>query len=321
MREKDIRLLMEVSPDRELLPGMMRGVEVQRTKTVKAGDLLWCRSYPIWDTSTNRIAEATLKKAREKKGTTDAQRSLNARKAQDKLVQLINANFGAGDIFVTCTYGSDRQPQDLTEANRNMRNYLARLRRYCERKGSPAPAYVYVTETMHKKRGTEYHHHMIIKADITREEAEAIWEKAGFGHANTKAIKRMREGLIGLAKYMGKQVCSAASADGYATRHKWCASKGLVIPQPTEADKKISRRRVEQIAQDMERNPMEARAHLEKCYPGYEVLELTVKTSKWVTGAYVEAVMTKKEERSTNGKRDSIPAHRMAEPSPGQPQA
>ena len=52
MRETDIRLLMEISPDRELRPGWQRGVEIQRTRTIKAGDLLYCSSYPIWDTAT-----------------------------------------------------------------------------------------------------------------------------------------------------------------------------------------------------------------------------------------------------------------------------
>lgn len=295
MQEKDVRLLMEIGPERESLAGMMRGVELQRTKTVKAGKILWCSSYPIWDTATRRTAEARLAAAKERKGTSEAQKRLNARKAEERLVQLINANFGPGDIFVTCTYASSRQPEDLTRANRNVRNYIARLRRLCERRGSPAPAYVYVTEIAQKKRGTEYHHHMILKADVTREEAEALWERGKHGHANTRIVKPMAEGLIGLAKYMAKQVCSTASADEYISRHRWCASKGLRVPAETEADKKISRRRVERIAEAMERDTTEARAHLERCYPGYEVLEMSVRTSKWVNGAYVRAVMTRRE--------------------------
>lgn len=296
MREQDVRLLMEISPKRESLVGMMRGVEVQRTKTVKAGNLLWCRSYPVWDTRTERDATLHLEASREYRGTSDAQKRLNARKAEERMLQLVNANFDAGDVFITCTYAREKQPVSLTEANRNMRNFIARLRRLCARRNSPAPGYIYVTETQERKWGTEYHHHMLLKADVTREEAEGIWEKAGFGHANTRVIKRMREGLMGLGKYMAKQVCSGASADEYVNRHRWCASKGLKVPEPTEADKKISRRKVERIAEDMEQNPQEARESLERCYPGYEVLDMDVRTSKWITGAYVYAVMCRKEE-------------------------
>ena len=295
MQEKDIRLLMEIGPERESLAHLMRGVELQRTKTTKAGNLLWCKSYPIWSTEAAKDAQVKLDAKRDARGTSDAQRRLNARKAEERLLQIINENFTAGDIFLTLTYGTDKQPEDLTRANRNVRNFLARLRRTCERRNSPAPAYVYVTETLHKRNGTEYHHHMVLRADVTREEAEAIWEKAGHGHCNTRSIKRMREGLIGLGKYMAKQVCSASSADEYSTRHRWCASKGLTVPEATEADRKISRRKVERIAEAMERDTCAAREILERCYPGYEVLEIQVKTSRWVTGAYITAVMARKE--------------------------
>lgn len=290
-----MRLLMEISPERESLVGLMRGVELQRTKTVKAGKLLWCDSFPIWDTSTRKDAEAKLAERAERKGTSEAQKRLNDRKAKERLVQLVNANFGPGDIIVTCTYARGKQPDSLTRSQRNMRNFIARLRRMCEKRGSPAPAYVYVTEVKEKKAGTEYHHHMVLKADVTREEAEALWEQAGHGHANTKTVKRLHEGLIGIAKYMANQIRESVSADGFVSRHRWCASKGLRLPQAKEADRKISRRRVERIAEEMERDPVVARAHMERCYPGYEVLEMAVRTSKWVTGAYVRAVMVRRE--------------------------
>ena len=295
MTERDVRLLMEISPERESLAGMMRGVEVQRTKTVKAGKVLWCDSFPIWDTTTRKDAEAKLAARMDRSGTTEAQKRLNARNAEQRLVQLINTNFDAGDVFVTCTYARGQQPADLARAGKNMRNYIARIRRLCEKRGSPAPTYVYVTEVKEKRSGIEYHHHMILRAGITRDEAEELWERGKNGHANTKIVKRMQEGLIGLARYMGKQVCSAASADGYISRHRWCASKGLKVPGATEADRKISRRRVEKIAEAMEQEPTVARAYLERCYPGYEVVEMSVRTSKWVTGAYVRAVMVRRE--------------------------
>lgn len=308
MKESDIRLLMEISPDRELRPGWQRGVEIQRTRTIKAGSLLYCSSYPIWDTAARRDAEAKLNKAKERKGTTDAQRRLNARKAEEKLVQIINANFGAGDHLVTCTYAAGKEPDSFPAAQRNMRNYLARVKRLCKRRGMEDPQYVYVTEVTSSNRwGTRYHHHMVMRCGLSREEVETLWTKT-HGICNTKQAQRLKEGLTGWARYIAKQVCSInggkgsssggavpSGTEGVATKHRWAASKGLIIPQPTEADKKISRRRVEKIAQDIQRDPDMARLHLEACYPGYEVLEMTVKTSEWVTGAYVRAVMCKRE--------------------------
>lgn len=301
MQEKDIRLLMEISPDREIRPGWQRGVEIQRTRTIKAGSLLYCSSYPIWDTATRRDAEAKLNKARERKGTTDAQRKLNARKAEEKLVQLINANFGPGDHLVTCTYAQGKEPPDLTTAQKHMRNYLARIKRLCRRRGVPDPEYVYVTEVTSSNRwGTRYHHHMVLKASLPRADVEALWTKT-HGICNTRAAQKLKEGLTGWAKYIAKQVCSDQQEQRRALderlrhAHRFAASKGLIVPAATEADKKISRRRVERIAQDIQRDPDLARLHLEACYPGYEVLEMQVRTSEWITGAYVYAVMCRRE--------------------------
>ncbi|MGN1369546.1 MAG: hypothetical protein ACI4WX_11820 [Aristaeellaceae bacterium] len=295
MREADIRLLMEISPDNQLLPGWQRGVERQRTRTIKAGPLLYCASYPIWDTSARRDAEARLAGAREKKGTTEAQRKLNARRAEDRLVQIINANFGAGDHLVTCTYASGKEPDSMEEAQKHMRNYIARVKRLCRRRGVADPAYVYVTEVTTSNRwGTRYHHHMVLRAELPRADVEELWTRH-HGICNTRCAKRMREGLTGWAKYIAKQVCAGSRADEYDRRHRWAASKGLKVPVPTEADKKISRRRVEKIAQEIQRDRDVACMHLAACYPGYEVLEMQVKTSEWVGGAYIYAVLAEKD--------------------------
>lgn len=317
MKEKDIRLLMEISPERESLVGLIRGVELQRTKTVKAGKLLWCRSYPIWDTTTGRDAKVKLEGAREKKGTSNAQKEQNAKAAKDRVIALINANFVPGDLMLTCTYMDDQQPADWKRAAMDMRNFLARVRRVCVRKGLESPAYVYVTEEINKRKGKEYHSHIIIKVGIGRDEMEALWEAGGHGHCNSKVLKDMEDGSRRMAGYLVKQTTSKARArtDFYERRHRWCASKGLKQPQETSADKKVSRRRVERIAEAMKRDPVEARAHMERCYPGYRVIELEVKTSDWVTGAYVYAVMARKEEQhARNRVRDlrGDGAHRRA---------
>lgn len=296
MKEKDIRLLMEVSPDREHLPGLTRGVDLMRTKSTRAGKMLYLTACPIWDTEASREAAAALDKAKERRGTTQAQQKLNARNARWKLEQIINANFTDGDMLVGCTYEPDGQPADLAAAMKNMRNYMARLRRLCARRGSPPPRYVYVTETKVKKRGIEYHHHAVIHAEgITRDELEALWTKH-HGICNTKRAQRQKEGLRGHAKYIAKQVCADGNAEEYTRRHRWCASKGLTIPVASTADKKLSRRRMEKIAQEIKRDPREAAALLEKINPGYEVVELEVKTSEWVTGAYVYAVMCRRDD-------------------------
>lgn len=309
MREQDIRLLMEISPEREIGRGWQNGVQLQRTRSTRAGDLLYCSSYPIWSTAARRDARDMLDKSRDKQGTRDAQRKLNARNAQIRLEQLINANFGQGDLLVTCTYPTDGHPEDERDVIRDMRNYVARLRRMCERRGCPAPRYIYTTESTESRRwGKRYHAHMILHAEgITRDEAEEAWARSTRGICNIKSAARLPEGLTGWARYISKQTCAAGFGDAADRRHRWCASKGLKAPQSTIADKKISLRRVERIAQEIERDPVIAKAHMEACYPGYELLEMQVRTSEWVGGAYIYAVMTRKE-----GKRgQQEPIHKV----------
>ena len=298
VKESDIRLLMEISPDNNLQPGWQRGVERQRAKTTRAGDLLYVKSYPIWDTSHRKDAAAKLQQARERKGTTDAQRRLNARKAEEKLVQLINANFASGDMLPTLTYAPRLRPQSLKDAQKDVRNFLSRLKRICRKRGLPDPAYVYVTETLQKRRGLDYHHHMVLRCGLDRDEVEALWRQK-HGHGNIRTAWNAEEGLTGYAKYIAKQVCSQATEsirdlEGSKT-HRWCASKGLTIPVETTADKKISRRRVEAMAREISKDRETAMLHLAACYPGYKVLELDVRTSDWVSGAYVAAVLVKED--------------------------
>lgn len=295
MKEKDIRLLMEVSKDNSLQPGWMRGVEVQRTQSVKAGKLMYVKSYPIWDTTTRRDAEAHLAKAKERKGTTAAQKRLNARHASERLEQLINANFGAGDLLLSLTYRRKDAPQTVEESQKHVRNFLARLRRLCRKQGAPDPQYVYVTETKTSKwEGTTYHHHMALKVALPRDEVEALWRKK-HGYGDIKIAWDKENNLCQWAKYMAKEVCAGVHTEEYAQKHRWAASKGLKVPPVRESDKKISRRRVEAIAKEMQRDPDVAKMHMEACYPGYEVLEMTIRTSEWVGGAYVQAVMTRRE--------------------------
>lgn len=295
MKEKDIRLLMEVSKDSDLRQWWMRGVEVQRTQSVKAGKLMYVKSYPIWDTTTRRDAEAHLSKAKERKGTTAAQKRLNARHASERLEQLINANFGAGDLLLSLTYRRKDAPQTVEESQKHVRNFLARLRRLCRKQGAPDPQYVYVTETKTSKwEGTTYHHHMALKVALPRDEVEALWRKK-HGYGDIKIAWDRENNLTQWAKYMAKEVCAGVHTEEYAQKHRWAASKGLKVPPARESDKKISRRRVEAIAKEMQRDPDVAKMHMEACYPGYEVLEMTIRTSEWVGGAYVQAVMTRRE--------------------------
>lgn len=273
--------------------GWMGGVLLQRAKTVKAGQMLYCDSYPIWSTEARRTVDRALESKKGQSGTREVQKLLNARNAQRKLEQIINANFGPGDLLVTCTYRDGDQPETAEQAHKDAKNMIQRVRRLRRRKGLPEVKYVYVTEyTQSEKRGTRYHHHMILSGDgVTREEIEALWIKKHGGICNTRRAQYQKEGLTGWAKYITKQVSGRKSGQQVATCRRWSRSQNLVVPRATVADKKISLRRVREIARDVEDS---GKAIFEKLYPGYELLECRVRTSEFVPGAYISVLMTRR---------------------------
>lgn len=312
MLERDVQILMDASPEGRLDVGWQSGVMCQRTKTVKAGRHLYLESYPIWDTRTEKNAQEKAKAIRQR--SKEAMDRLNARRAQRKLEILINANFGAGDMLVTCTYLQGEGPESAERAARDAANMIGRLKRIYTRMGKDL-RYIYVTEMQSSRKGVRYHHHMILSEGPSREQVEEAWtarrgrKPTGRGLCNTRRVQKQPEGLTGWAKYITKSAAGYGKGQETATVRKWCASKNLKRPEPSVADKKISRRRVEKIARDMTTDKRATREVLEKLYPGYEMLECSVRTSEWVAGAYISVLMVRKEDRVRHGKRQADRAH------------
>ena len=66
------------------------------------------------------------------------QQRLNGKHSRRYLVQLVNANFGAGDWLLTLTYAPEYLPASFEEACRRMENFIDRLRAACKRAGRGA---------------------------------------------------------------------------------------------------------------------------------------------------------------------------------------
>lgn len=313
MLERDVQILMDTTPTGRMDPGWQSGVMMQRAKTIKAGRHLYMESYPIWDTRREHDAQEKVRAIKQR--SKEAMDRINARRAQRRLEVLINANFGAGDLLVTCTYLSGQGPESQERAAKDASNMIARLKRIYTRLGKTL-RYIYVTEVQHSKKGDRYHHHMILSKGPTREQVEECWQvrrtgkTAGRGLCNTRRAQSLPEGLTGWAKYITKSAAGYGKGQETATTRKWCASKNLVRPEPTVADKKISRRRVEKIAKDMTTDQRETRGVLEKLCPGYEMLECRVRTSEWVAGAYISVIMVRRDDKHGKSVRGNDPQRR-----------
>ncbi len=256
------------------------GVHGYRVRRIQAGDTLEIEAFPIWSTAG---AAAEAKRQTEKHR--EAVRAVNLRNTQKNLRRLMNANFGKGDILLTLTYAPGEQPGSEQEAQKDIRNYLRRLRNRRERMGLPELKYIYITETTHGAAGTRYHHHLIVNGGISRDEIEKIWQK---GIANSRAAQPDAYALSGWAHYMSKQKINQEKAYTRGFAH----SKNLKQPKVTYADHKLSRRAMQQISQDMQTRGTEI---LEKLYPDYQMAEAPrVRTSAFVPGGYLLARMIRR---------------------------
>lgn len=91
---KDCLVLFDTSVEGKLACGWESGVLHQRTRTVKAGPMVYVDCYPVWDTAHARAANTEAKKEAHAK----AQKRLDAKRRELKVEQLTNANFGAQDL-------------------------------------------------------------------------------------------------------------------------------------------------------------------------------------------------------------------------------
>lgn len=295
---KDCIVLFDTSTGGRLAPGWEAGVLNQRTKTIKAGPMVYVECYPVWDCHRAKTAKSEAKKEAHRR----AQEKLNRRNARKKLDRLVNANFGEGDLIITCTYGHGKQPADDAQAARDIRNYMQRIKYKRKRLGLPEMRYIYVTEiTTSAQYGVRYHHHVIMSGGISRDEAEACWGKKHGGICNAKKCQPTDRHLTGFSRYLTEDKRERTmEADGKNPQRKmrraWTPSKNLTDPDDhaTQADKKISIRKAGRIAETVE-DFARAKEIFAKLYPECELLEITAKRSQWAAGVYIYAELRRKQ--------------------------
>lgn len=287
-----------------------KGILLERTKTTKAGDWLECEIYPV-------IAMDNLNRGQRRKKSREAVEKANRERARRKLERLLNANFGSGDLLLHLTMA---KPCEFAEFQRLVRNYISRLK-YRAKARKAQLKYVYVIETTGEGDRERHHVHMVMSAEkeqprrgcdaeggrimggvarasgeavagraenegwISRDEAENLWKH---GLARADRCQAQEKGLAGFARY----ITARKETQRRIMRRSWGASHGLKQPTVTIADKKFSRAQADRIARDVEGD---ARAVLEKKYPGYRLIEQPrIRWSDFLPGCYIYAMMVKK---------------------------
>lgn len=252
-----------------------------RRSITLAGPRMELDVYPVFGREDEGRARAAKKNI-----TPEKQKRLNRQRAERYITQLADANFTEKDVELTLTYKRHHQP-DQDRCQKDVRNFLDRLKRYRKKHGLGEPKYIYVIEGGREKKNgfgvTNFHCHMLMDGAVGRETLEEIWE---MGYANTKQLQPDEDrGLEELAKYMIKE--------SKQTGRRFCHSRNLEKPKMRKTDVRTSRKMVKLIAHDI-RN--EAREEMEKRYPSYKFVECKVYYSDQIDGVYIRIIMRRREE-------------------------
>jgi len=243
-----------------------------RTQTIRAGEQIEVRAYPIWNTAPEIPGDPKNRKSPE------AMARANETNARLKFARKANTNFTAADTLLTTTYTEGYLP-DAEQAKRDMRNYLNRINHACKKAGLPNARYMGVTEGKREgSKQTRLHHHCLISCGLSREELEGLWK---MGRVRAERLQPDRYGLTALANYLMKNPQGAK---------RYFCSRNLKEPVITKADTKLSIRRAERMAADVEEAAPEI---FRKLYPDCEFLDCNVKRGKFVEGVYICAKLRK----------------------------
>lgn len=244
------------------------------TKTIKAGALLDIEIYPEFTHLPAGVAK--------RKKDPAVQKALNDKNSRKECIRLINENFGPNDYWATFSYRAGCEPEEMEEAQKNIKNYIRKVNYHRKKAGLAPSRYVYVTEWEKAgKSGEEIrcHHHLVIDGDFPRDKLEDLWT---LGDRNQ--IRRLnidRHGLTGLGCYITK------APKG---KKKWCASLGLKRPPETKNYSKFRPSKVSKMAF----SPSVAALEIEKQYPGYWLEQTEIKCNPQNKMLYISASMRRK---------------------------
>ncbi len=217
-------------------------------QTIIAGDSVEINIYPCFFNRKDVPRAGKYKESRE------AQKKLNQKNSQKKIIRLVNTNFHKGDLIMTFTYKDGYFPTE-ERARKDMKNYVKRVRAYRKKQGLPPLKYIYVIEYVPEGEDTRkvrIHHHMIMSA-MDRDMAEQLWKA---GRVESRYAQPDDFGLEGFARYITKLAISKG-------HHRWAASKNLDKPKEYKSVTQLSRKRFADIIKSGDKASL-----MESLYPG-----------------------------------------------------
>lgn len=245
-----------------------------REKRFKCGKYLEVNVFPVFEYQHSR--------GKKKKPTSDVQKRLNQVNAERKLIRLLNTNFTPRDIRFDLTYNAEHLPESPEDAQRQMQNFLRRVKRFRKRQGLPDLKYVATTEV--GKSNGRVHHHIVMNGGVDITDLANLW---GRGYTTAKPLQFDDTGIVGIAKYLTKEPILGK---------RWCASKNLDKPAESQRDGRIPKYKAKELNNGG--GGVECREYLEKLYDGYVLADCQPFYNDINGGYYITIIMYQKPVKS-----------------------
>lgn len=251
-----------------------------REKIHKCGEFLEVDIFPVFEYQRGR--------SKKRKPTTETQQRLNQRNAEKKLTRLLNTNFTKHDIRFDLTYSDENYPETPENAQRQMQNFLRRVKRYRAKHNLPELKYVAVTEV--GKENGRLHHHIVMSGGVDINTLAEIWGK---GYTTAKPLQFDEFGITGIAVYLVKSPILGK---------RWSASRNLEQPKTSERDGRIPQYKIREFGNSGNDN----RAELERLYEGYTLADCKPYYNEINGGYYITVRMYKKPAPKRSRKRGKL---------------
>lgn len=248
---------------------MYQGRTFIRESVYVCGNYMDADIYPVFQKPGRRRSRC--------KPTSEIQRRLNQKNAEKRLTRLVHTNFTEDDIALHLTYRPGEEPETKEGAQRDLQNYIRRLKRRYTKLGKE---FKYISCTEYGKKTNRIHHHLIISGGLDRDEIEKLW---GRGYANSIRLQFGPDGVTGLAHYIAK--------DKLFFRH-WNQSRNLVQPEPAQYDGKITMDEVGSLVDAIEEK--NAWVQLEQRYPEYQLTSISYVRNAANKGVYIHFEMRRR---------------------------
>lgn len=169
------------------------------------------------------------------KPTTEAQKHLNQKARERKAYMWLHENFSSSDYEFTATYTQSNLPEDNERAQKNVRNFILRLKRLYKKHNVEFKGWFVIQ----KSSTGRYHHHMVISGGVPREAIEQAW---GLGLCNCNRLQFTEQGITALAKYITRDAKPDEDGGDNRCTYKTFTHTRNLKPPPEPEVKQVSRK-------------------------------------------------------------------------------